>query len=348
MRNAGRLKLGFYPLPIPEAKRLRSYLSFPDATFAAIDPCIGDGAAFHCLLDGIAAHRYGIELDGSRADASESLGIRVFHADALEVRCGAGSISLLYLNPPYDFELGASGTNKRMELVFLKHTGRWLQPMGVLLFVIPQPRLKDCARCLAEWFTDIRIYRLTEPESLRFQQIVVLARRRRREERLADTEVVSMASQLERLGALRELSALSDVADLQYPVPVSEPAVFRYDGIPLDEVEEQLVKSQAYRQVSHVLLHPCNNVAGRPVTPLHGGHVGLLCTAGLLDGVFGQGEERHIARWRSRKYVDHWEEKGDNGETIIHDCERFTQDLTLLYQNGRTEILTHEKKKASC
>jgi hypothetical protein len=40
---------------------------------------------------------------------------------------------------------------------------------------------------------------------------------------------------------------------------------------------------------------------GRPITLLHAGHVGLLCTAGLLNGVFGHGEERHIARWRSVK-----------------------------------------------
>jgi hypothetical protein len=33
---------------------------------------------------------------------------------------------------------------------------------------------------------------------------------------------------------------------------------------------------------------------GRPITPLHAGHVGLLCTAGLLNGVFGQGIYRQL------------------------------------------------------
>ena len=348
MRNAGRLKLGFYPLSIPEAKRLRGYLSFPDSHFSAIDPCVGDGAAFHHLLEGVAAQRYGIELDGSRAFEAHSLGIDVLHADALEVRCRAESLSLLYLNPPYDFEVGPSGGNKRMELVFLRHTGRWLKSQGVLLFIIPQPRLRECARGLAELFIDFRVYRLKEPESLRFNQIAVLARRRARDERPADKALVECARQLEGLSSQRDLAALSDIADTQYKVPVSEPVILKHDGIPLDAVEDQLLKSPAYRQVALALLHACEDAAGRPVTPLHGGHVGLLCTAGLLDGVFGQDEERHIARWRSRKYVDHWEEEGDEGETIIHDCERFTQELTLLYQDGRTETLTHEKKKTSC
>ena len=247
MRNAGRLKLGFYPLPIPEAMRLRGYLSLPDGPFSAMDPCVGHGAAFHCLLDGVSANRYGIELDGSRAVAALSLGIDVLHADALEVRCGASSLSLLYLNPPYDFEVGPSGSNKRMELVFLKHTGRWLKPRGVLIFVIPQSRLKDCARTLAEQFADVRVYRLQEPESVRFNQIAVLARRRGSNERLVDTEAVSFARQLEGLAAQRELQPLSNVADTQYPVPLSEAAILKHDGIPLDAVEDQLLKSPAYR-----------------------------------------------------------------------------------------------------
>ena len=42
MRNAGRLKLGYYPLPIDEARNIRS-LVVSSAPYAAIDPCVGDG-----------------------------------------------------------------------------------------------------------------------------------------------------------------------------------------------------------------------------------------------------------------------------------------------------------------
>jgi hypothetical protein len=41
----------------------------------------------------------------------------------------AESISLLYLNPPYDLESGQTN-NQRLELVFLEHTYRWLKPGG--------------------------------------------------------------------------------------------------------------------------------------------------------------------------------------------------------------------------
>ena len=91
---------------------------------------------------------------------------------------------------------------------------------------------------------------------------------------------------------------------------------------------------------------PHEDVAtGRPITPLHGGHVGLLCTAGMLNGVFGEGEARHIAHWRSVKFTDHWEEEEEDGTKILHDRERFSHELTIVFANGKTQVLTHEKKE---
>jgi hypothetical protein len=115
-------------------------------------------------------------------------------------------------------------------------------------------------------------------------------------------------------------------------------------GIPLDEVEDLLFASSAYRQAVRVLIREQNDVRGRPLTPLHGGHVGLLCTAGMLNGVFGDGESRHIAHWRSVKFTDHWEEIEEDGGITQHDRERFSHELTLIFSNGKTRVLTHEKK----
>ena len=37
--------------------------------------------------------------------------------------------------------------------------------------------------------------------------------------------------------------------------------------------------------------------------------MGLLCTTGMLNGVFGKDEFLHIAHWKSVKFTDHWEEE---------------------------------------
>jgi hypothetical protein len=342
VRPHGQTKLGFFPLPVAEAERLRHWLTFPER-FSALDPCVGDGVAFTQLLDGVVAHRYGIEIDANRVEQARVLGIETLHANTMDVRCPPEGVSLLYLNPPYDWESGESN-NQRLELVFLEQTYRWLKASGVLLFVIPQLRLAKCARLLAEHFMDLRVFSLTEPACLRYQQIVVLATRRKRHSKISDAALLDAVRYLEVLAMRADLEPLG-TAELRYVVPASEPAMLTNMGIPLDEVEDLLLESSAYRQAGRVLLPKVNDVRGKPLTPLHGGHVGLLCTAGMLNGVFGEGEDRHIAHWRSVKFTDHWEEQEEDGTKILHDRERFSHELTLVFANGKTQVLTHEKKE---
>ena len=138
MRPHGKTKLGFFPLPVPEAERLKSCL-FARSEFSALDPCVGDGVAFTHLLRGGLGRRLGVEIDAYRAEQARNQGIETLQASTFDVRGPAEAFSLLYLNPPYDFEIGALN-NQRLELVFLEHTYRWLKPGGVLVSIVsPQP-----------------------------------------------------------------------------------------------------------------------------------------------------------------------------------------------------------------
>ena len=197
MRPHGKAKLGFFPLPSAEAERLWNCLTFP-REFSGVDPCAGDGVAFTRLLEGAPAHRYGIEIDANRAEQARALRIETLHANTIDVHCPAESISLLYLNPPYDLEVGQTN-NQRLELVFLEHTYRWLKPGGVLALAIPQPQLKLCARMLSEHFGDLAVYRLTEPVSVQYKQVAVLGRRRKRHPHLRDSELLNSVRWLEML-----------------------------------------------------------------------------------------------------------------------------------------------------
>ena len=191
MRPHGKTKLGFFPLPVPEAKRLRNCL-VADSEFSALDPCVGDGVAFMHLVDGMQARRCGIEIDAYRTEQARSLGIETVQASAFDVRSPAEAFSVVYLNPPYDLETGATN-NQRLELVFLEHTYRWLKPGGVLVFVIPQPQLRVCARILSEHFADLSVYRLTEPASVQYKQVAVLGVRRKRHHQVRDSQCLSLS-----------------------------------------------------------------------------------------------------------------------------------------------------------
>ena len=335
MRLAGRERLGFYPLPIPEAKRIRNFLSFPEQTCSTLDPCIGEGAAFAEITLGARALRYGIELDAQRATLAHSAADEVIHGNCFDVQSPVESFSLIYVNPPYDFEIG-EGKTQRMEALFLNHVYRWLKRTGALVMVIPSDHIRDCAQVLSSQFRDVHVYRLTEPESVKYKQVVVFGIRRTRQERdrLQDSEIARARHWYE--SAARNADRLSTLpidADRQYAVPPGERVRLVYKGLPLDQIEDLLPKSSAYRQAAAILFAPPSDVNGRPLTPLHGGHVGLLCTAGLLNGIFGEGETKHIAYWQSVKLVDTSEEEED-GVTVIRERERFSNELTLVFATG--------------
>ena len=104
-------------------------------------------------------------------------GIATIQGNAFDAIAKPESFSLLYLNPPYDSEIGSVG-NSRMERLFLEHTFRWLVMEGVLALVIPFERLHECAGVLSSHFTRLNIFRMTDEESVRFRQIAVLGVRR--------------------------------------------------------------------------------------------------------------------------------------------------------------------------
>ena len=219
MRPHGKAKLGFFPLPLAEAERLRHCLTFA-SEFSALDPCVGDGVAFTHLVGGTQARRYGIEIDADRAEQAARLGIDTLQANTSNVRCPADALSLLYLNPPYDFETGQTN-NQRLELVFLEHTYRWLKPGGVLVFVIPQPQLRPCARLLSEHFADLFVYKLTEPASVQYKQVAVLGVRRKRHQHLRDSALLDSVRWLEMLASKADLETLGDAPAVRYEIPVS-------------------------------------------------------------------------------------------------------------------------------
>ena len=327
MRIEGRLRLGYYPLPVAEAERIGQHLQLMPG-FVALDPCIGEGHALAAITVGVEGHRCGVELDAFRAEQARTRADQVIQASVFDVHCSAESVSLLYLNPPYDFEI-SEGKNERMERVFLQHTYRWLKPGGVLILAIPCSSLADCSEILAWNFKDVSLYALTEPESVKYDQVVLFGIRRTRSERerVRDQEVSWQRMEYYRksrdLEGLCKLHPLTDQPQRAYCVPAADPVTLLARGLPLDELEDLLVNSSAYHKARRLLVGQEDRVAGRPLTPLHGGHVGLLAVSGMLNGIFGEGPNLHVARWQSVKVVDKIEETDDAGVTTVREKERF-------------------------
>src|SRR4051794_9125094 len=97
-RSTARLKMGFFPFPELEARKIHSLLSFPFAC-SVIDPCAGRGTALNVITEGAQVERHGIELDTRGAEESADTGIRMIQGNVFDTHAKVESFSLLYLNP---------------------------------------------------------------------------------------------------------------------------------------------------------------------------------------------------------------------------------------------------------
>ncbi len=65
-RPFARMKLGYYPLPVEEARNIHSLLG-PSGAYCAIDSCAGDGTALLKITRETCAHLAATEIDADRA-----------------------------------------------------------------------------------------------------------------------------------------------------------------------------------------------------------------------------------------------------------------------------------------
>jgi hypothetical protein len=285
------------------------------------------------------AVRHGIELDSYRADAAARVLDHVIQGDALSAHARVESFGLAYCNPPFDAEFGESG-NQRFEVLFLSHFARWLVPGGVLLYVLPAQQLAGCAQVLASHFRDIEIFRLESAECVLYEQIVVfaIARSRRERDRVRDSELSFCRNRLVSTARQYEMLPLLSERRVELRVPPTGPAEVSYAGLPFDTIEDLLPSSPAYRQVAQLLDPQPISITTQPLTPLHKGHIGLLSTAGLLNGRFGSGDRLHVAAWKTKKRVIRTEDSEDE-KTIIREREQFVHELAIAFANGETALI---------
>jgi len=161
-------------------------------------------------------------------------------------------------------------SNKRMELVLLEHCYRRVISEGVPVFVVPAPAVGTCARLLAAQFNRISIFRLQPPESVRFNQVVVFGIRKKAHLRGEPKG----AKELLRITYKPQLLPdLSQEVSEHYAIPPSAPATITHTGLSLDKIEDALQRSVAMQNARGILVRKQQKMTGRPVTPLHKGHV---------------------------------------------------------------------------
>jgi len=192
---------GFYPTPshllpsivgllrFPTYENEEKWRKAPAATI--VDPCAGEGVALIALATAAAGGGrgtpvvYSCELESTRCEAlKKNLGVRDWHwsnlalsGDAFRATFEASDekgASILYLNPPYDYDREFG----RLEHRFLDRFASILAPGGVLLYVVPHYALSASAKMLARDFDSVLVFRFPVDEFVAYKQVVLVATRR--------------------------------------------------------------------------------------------------------------------------------------------------------------------------
>lgn len=328
MRLAATAKGGFYPAAPEAVAEALKYLKpgWKNGHASILDPCAGEGAALAQIarafkIDRHTPEGYGafaIELDeerGKKVKAAVPFAITLTPADAFGVATNYSSFNFIWLNPPYDDEMGGGN---RVEHKFLQYWMPFLRPGGVLCLVVPERIVSPFSpthRVLLESFE--RVSMMPFPESCRrFKEVVVFAVRRE------GAPVPARWDDQQRY--FREPSL-----DSPYTIPTARNiSYFRK----VEPTEWELARMFAESPLQQLLRVPKPVPLRRPPLPLNRGHVAMLLASGHLDGVVHpEGEEPHVVRGVADKetYLASEEEtENADGDTTVKQI--FSQKIVLV------------------
>jgi SAM-dependent methyltransferase len=287
VRLAGKIKLGYYPTPpTVSAAIARSLVPAAPGLVRVIDPCCGDGTAL-CDTTGALdpVERYGIELHRGRAEAAARALTRVIHADIRSVRVANGAFGLVFLNPPYDYDTKAEPdeATRRLELVFLQAALRYLQPNGILVFVLPDRRLdRRLAPVLAQHLRDLQVFRFPGEEYDRFAQVVLFGIRKDlpcRDEGAAQI----LRAVGHGLSIPADLPAALDPPYRVPVVPAVHPLLFQRLAVDPQDLVGEIEQNGAYPMLLRLLTPSAGAEGFRPLMPLRRGHLALVLASGHLN-----------------------------------------------------------------
>ncbi len=331
-RLASIAKAGFYPTPERVYEWLANHVRPNETRGRLLDPCCGEGVAAQYLANAWNLDAYGIEIDAERAQQSASRLHRVLNLDYAAARIPANAFQVLFLNPPYSPD---DGEAKRMEYRFLRDTGKWLQPRGILIYIIPQYRLDArMARHLATYYRELTVYRFPDPEYDDFSQMVMFGIARH--EPLFDENAAVQLLQKCR-GQLPILpERVAEWYDIPPPLETNPSTrsgrgfYFRGNQIDPDEaLNEALQVGFWHSQEWKSWLEPADDLdALQPLMPLKKGHLAMLIAAGLLQNlVLERDDEVLLIKGRTYK-VSEEVDGDDESEEVTRD--RFVTEIVAV------------------
>jgi len=330
-RLESQAKLGFYATPPHVVEHIKALLKIEKGA-RLLDTCCGEGEALSIVAKDSECKTFGVELDEERAKEAKKALDNVLNCDALvEMRVTNDSFGLLWLNPPYDIEMGSEEDDRdRLEVKFLRYHWRFLQKNGVLVYIIPFISLRK-ARGLLVRLGDLKVFSFPPDDFQTYKQVVVMGVKGEitPEERKANYKMLKELDDLPipevpevLVTTDRGASARKIVSDAFYTVPSAprkENFRFKTSRLNPEEAAAIVEKSPLFSEFEReTKVKDIDNI--RLLTSLRQGHLAILLASGLMNGEVEKDEKRFIIKGSVRKVQDVEKEyEEDRVKTITRD-----------------------------
>ena len=327
MRLEAQAKAGFYPTPREVVDIIQTWIGEKKpGPRRLLDPCCGTGEPAAHVAAASGCDAYGVEINKERAQVAQKILTKVIAGNLFSVRARPEGFSILYLNPPYDFDQ----EDGRTELSFLKHTLPYLAPGGLLLFLVPQKRMTPrMARVLSACIEDPKIRKFPSEQFKAFGQIVIAGIKKRRAE--INSEVVSSLSQI----PAKELAEIVP-REFSFAIPAATKDFFiRSSEFGPDELAEELKTSSLWNETALGLFGEDDQTsrAIQPLMPPRKAHLAMLIAAGLINNqILEANGRRLLIKGTAKKVIDRFEEETEKG-TKITERERIVTQINAFDLN---------------
>jgi hypothetical protein len=273
---------------------------------------------------------YGVELDGGRAAESKNVLDKTLNSSCFDITASAESFSLLYLNPPYDWDFRVDGKSQRLEKTFYKETIEYLAPNGILILLIPIHAMDaHLAKSIAYRFHQIRVFKIAAAEYPQFQQIVIFGTRKVHggfEEEVTKTLLESLPS-----------APFLDqrYEPFTYEVPATKgPMLFRDFHPSIPEMQDEMKKSTLNKEFEP-LFAPAKSISRlNPILPLSIGHLASILTAGVVNGLVRKGDKAIVVKGYTQQISEFRNEDDDEGLRKVIETRKTVVSVRFLDETG--------------
>jgi hypothetical protein len=341
-------KGGYYAFPDEHLPALASLFAPAKHGGKFLDPCAGEGRALDHITKVWNVTPYANELDDTRAAACATLfgKTQAVHGDMYALKASGGAFIGAWCNPPYSWD--KTGDEKRREFGMLKHTVKWVQPDGFLLWCVYAHHIThETASYLAKHSSSVDVWRLPGLHLSSYTHVVAVSRLGKSDGDPA-RRAIEIVEAGER-GDWRELT-VQDAPLYEFPAPLTRKTfVFAPKQISPD-LALQFVREvgvQSHAGIEALITPEPPPAKIQPVVRPRGGQLALILAAGLFNGLILNTEGGSVAVRSTVQSVEvQTEEAGeiDEDERCAAEREVYrTQSvvtITLLGEDGSVDDIS--------